>query len=200
MIWYSYDPGTKSLVLSAHGKLLGQPSTLQMISGSAPNGFAYCFAVCSPGSGPRLPARRPRPPMVRSHGLPDSAEDDHRTRSTSTDNLVLPPLEGLRENRSPASSSVGRMARAIAKAMALPRRLPLGCQRRSLYLPRRRAKKGQWPDGGISVEFATTIEAEATLLSIYGTRASPVAILSKRAAAIHTKPIALSVRRRTRAC
>ena len=92
------------------------------------------------------------------------------------------------------------MARSIAKTMAVPCRLPLGCQCQSLYFPVPRAKEGQGPDGGVSVEFATTIEAEATLLSIYGTRASPVAILSKRAAAIHTKPIALSVRRRTRAC
>ena len=84
------------------------------------------------------------------------------------------------------------MARAIAKALALPRRLPLGCQRGSLYLPRRGAKKGRRSDGGISVELATTIEVEATLLCIYGSRAGPVAILGKRTAAPDAKSLILA--------
>jgi len=129
MIWYSYDPGTKSLVLSAHGKLSEQRLFFKMTSGSRSNASTYCFVVCSPFSGPRLSARRPRPPVVRSYGLSDPAEDDDRTRSPSPNDLVFSPLEGLGENWSEASSPVGGMARAIAKTMAIPRRLPLGCQR-----------------------------------------------------------------------
>src|SRR5258708_4939673 len=98
MIWYSHDPGTKSLVLSAHGKLSEQRLFFKMTSGPRSNASTYCFVVCPPYSGPRLPARRPGPPMVRPYGLPDSAQADHRARPCSTNDLVFSPLEGLGEN------------------------------------------------------------------------------------------------------
>src|SRR6266849_9347271 len=98
MIWYSYDPGTKFLVLSAHWKDIGAPPILQMTSGPDSNGFTHCFVVCSPCGGPRLPARRLRPPIVWSYGLSDPAEDDHRTRSSSPNDLVFSHLEVLGGN------------------------------------------------------------------------------------------------------
>jgi hypothetical protein len=93
------------------------------------------------------------------------------------------------------------MARAIAKIMAVSRRLPLGCQRQSLYLPRPRPKKSRWADARVSNELATTFEAEATLLNICDSTARfNVALLGKRAAATHTNPVALSIRPQLRAC
>jgi len=83
------------------------PPILQMTSGPDSNGFTHCFVVCSPRGGPRLPARRLRPPIAWSYGLSDPAEDDHRTRSSSPNDLVFSHLEVLAENRSEASSPVG---------------------------------------------------------------------------------------------
>ena len=54
------------------------------------------------------------------------------------------------------------MARAIAKVMAVPRRLPLGRQRQGLYFPRSRAKEGRRTDARVSNELATTRETAAT--------------------------------------
>jgi hypothetical protein len=86
------------------------------------------------------------------------------------------------------------MAREIAKIVAVPRRLPLGCQRQSLHFPGRRAKERRWPDVGVSNKLAPTSEAAATRLSIYGNNARfYVAILGQRAAAGHNKPIALGI-------
>src|SRR5467141_2847751 len=58
------------------------------------------------------------------------------------------------------------MARAIAKTMAVPRRLSLGCQRQSLYFPRPRAKKGRWANARISNELPAASQGRAARLSI----------------------------------
>jgi hypothetical protein len=130
--------------------------------------------------------------MVRSYGLSDPKENDHRTRSPSPDDLVIPCLEGLGQNRSQASSSASGVASEIAKIMAVPSRLSLGCQRQSLHLPCPRAEKSRRPDARVSNELATIIEAEASRLSIRDSTASlRVAILSYRSAATHTGPVAL---------
>ena len=88
------------------------------------------------------------------------------------------------------------MARAIAKAVALPRRLPLGCQRQGLHLPRRRAKEGQRPNAGVSNEITTASQAEDNCLGISALAKRYVAaILGHLGCATRTEPLALGIRR-----
>lgn len=91
------------------------------------------------------------------------------------------------------------MARTIAKTMAVPCRLSLGCQRQSLYLPRPRAKKGRWADAGVSIGLTTPFRGEAARPNITNRAAKfhVAAILAKRAASIRTEPVALGLRRGT---
>src|SRR5713101_2100918 len=88
------------------------------------------------------------------------------------------------------------MARAISKIMAVPRRLPLGCQRQSLYLPRSRAKKGRWADAGVSNEPTTVSQAECDCLDISPlAKLQSAAIFGQIGAAARPEAVALGIRR-----
>ena len=88
------------------------------------------------------------------------------------------------------------MARAIAKTMALPRRLPLGRQRQSLHRPRRRAKEGQRADAGVSIEITAAPEAEGHRLDISTlAKLRLAAIFGHLHAAARTEPLAPGIRR-----
>src|SRR5580704_11469641 len=58
------------------------------------------------------------------------------------------------------------MARGIAKIVAVPRRLSLGCQRQSLHFSRRRAKKGRRADAGVSNQFTANSQAQAVCFNV----------------------------------
>ena len=86
------------------------------------------------------------------------------------------------------------MARALAKAMALPRRLPLGWQRQSLHFPRTRAKKGQRADAGVSNKITTAPQAEGHCLDISALAKFQIAALfGQLGAAARTEPLALGI-------
>ena len=93
------------------------------------------------------------------------------------------------------------MARALAKAMALPRRLPLGCQRQSLHLPRRSAEEGQRPNAGVSNKITTAPQAEGHRLGISAlAKLQLAAIFGHLGCATRTEPLALGIRRASSTC
>ena len=87
------------------------------------------------------------------------------------------------------------MARALAKTMALPRRLPLGCQRQGLHLPRRRAKEGQRANAGVSNEITTASPAKGHSLDISAlAKLQLAAIFGHLGCATRTEPLARGMR------
>jgi hypothetical protein len=88
------------------------------------------------------------------------------------------------------------MARALAKTMALPRRLSLGRQRQGLHLPRRRAKEGRWPNAGVSNEITTASPAKGHSLDISALAKPQLAALFGRfGCATRSEPLARGIRR-----
>jgi hypothetical protein len=132
--------------------------------------------------------------MVRSYGLSNPAHADHRTCSSSANDLVLSPLQCLGKNRPPPSSRAAGMARASSKTMALPRRLPLGRQRQGLHFPSRRAKKGRCADAGISNEITTASQAEGDCLNISTLAKLELAAIFSHLGCATREPLALGIR------
>src|SRR5258708_3570119 len=81
------------------GRHLGAPLLCKTVlpgpgaHASIPRVIVWLFSL-----GPRLPARRLRPPTAWSRRLPDPAEVDHRGRSPSPDDLVFSSPEDFGES------------------------------------------------------------------------------------------------------
>ena len=100
-----------------------------------------------------MSARRCRSSPARPHRLPSPAQTNHRARSPSADHLVFPRTQAFGKDRPEASASLDGMAGTFAEIVALPRGVPLGCQRPGLHFSSPRVQKSQRHHDRISKEF-----------------------------------------------
>jgi hypothetical protein len=121
--------------------------------------FAARFGIwCCDGIGgaPGLSARRSRPPTSRPARVLGSAQVDDRERPATEKDLVSRSGQALHEDRSETPPLACRMAHSFRQVLAVPGRLPLGCERKSLYLSHVCPEEGQGADERISARTTST--------------------------------------------